>query len=229
MKKFMPIPKKKESRGGKIVDREAAVDGCPDVLLAVGERKGRLQHGVGARFHDVVAADGDCVVARHVLGAVGDDVRHDPHRGLGRVDVGVAGEELFQDVVLDRARELLLLHALFLGGHDVAGQDGEHGAVHRHGNGHLVQGDSVEEDLHVLDRVDGHAGLADVTGHPGMVGVVAAVRGEVEGNREARLAGGEVSSVKRVRLRGRGEPGVLADRPGLVGVHGSDGAPDIGG
>jgi len=214
---------------GELVDLEPGVDGRADVLLAVGEREGRLQHRVGARLHDVVAADGDRVVARHVLRAVGDDVRDDPHGGLGRVDVGVAGEELLEDVVLDRARELLLLDALLLGGHDVAREDGKHGAVHRHGDGDLVQGDPVEEDLHVLDGVDGDAGLAHVAGHARVVGVVAAVRGQVEGDREARLPGGEVAAVKGVRFLGRGEPGVLADRPGLVGVHGGHGAADVGG
>jgi len=215
--------------GGEIVDREAAVDGRPDVLLAVGQREGRLEDRVGARFHDVVAADGDRVVARHVLGAVGDDVRDDPHRGQGRVDVSVAREKLLEDVVLDRAGELLLLHALLLGGHDVAREDGQHGAVHRHGDGHLVQGNAVEEDLHVLDGVDGHAGLADVAGHPRVIGVVAAVRGQVEGDGQALIAGGEGFSVKRVRFLGRGEPGVLADRPGLVGVHGGHGTADVRG
>jgi len=214
---------------GEIVDGEAAVDGRPDILLSVGQREGRLQHRVGARLHDVVAADGDRVVARHVLGTVGDDVRDDPHRGLRRVDVGVAGEEFLEDVVLDRACQLLLLHALLLGGHDVARQDGEHGAVHRHGDGHLVQRDPVKEDLHVLDGIDGHAGLAHVAGHAGMIGVVAAVRRQVEGDRKARLACGEVSPVEGVRLPGRGEPGVLADRPGMVGVHGGHGAADVGG
>ena len=215
--------------GGEVVDGEAAVDGRPDVLLAVGEREGRLQHRGRARLHDVVAGNRDRVVARHVLGAVGDDVRDDPHRGQGRVDVGVAREKLLQDVVLDRACELFLLHTLLLGGHDVAREDREHGAVHRHGNGHLVQGDAVEEDLHVLDGVDGHAGLAHVSGDAGVVGVIAAVRGQVKSDGEALVAGCEGSAVKRVGLLGRGEPGVLADRPWLVGVHGGHGTADVGG
>jgi hypothetical protein len=51
----------------------------------------------------------------------------------------------------------------------------------------LVERDAVEEDLHVLDGVDRHAGLADVAGDARMVAVVAAVGGEVEGHREALL------------------------------------------
>src|SRR5690606_36721740 len=55
----------------------------------------------------------------------------------------------------------------------------------------LVERNAVEQDLHVLDRVDRHAGLADVAGHARMVGIVAAVGGEVERHRHALPAGGE--------------------------------------
>ena len=55
--------------------------------------------------------------------------------------------------------------------------------------------------------------------HPRVVGVVAAVRGQVEGDREALLPGGEVAAVEGVGLLGGGEAGVLADRPRLGGVH----------
>ena len=68
-------------------------------------------------------------------------------------------------------------------------------------------------------RVDGHAGLADVADDPGVVAVVAAVGGQVEGHRQAHLAGGQVAAVEGVRLLGGGEAGVLADRPRPVGVH----------
>ena len=53
----------------------------------------------------------------------------------------------------------------------------------------------------------------------GMVGVVAAVGGQVEGHAEALLPGRQVAPVERVGLLGGGEPGVLPDRPRLGGVH----------
>ena len=56
--------------------------------------------------------------------------------------------------------------------------------------------------------------------HARMVAVVAAVRGEVEGDREALLPGREVAAIEGVGLLGRGEAGVLPDRPGLGDVHG---------
>ena len=37
------------------------------------------------------------------------------------------------------------------------GQDGDDGAVHGHGDGHLVERNLVEEGLHVFDGIDGDA------------------------------------------------------------------------
>src|SRR5205823_1956909 len=68
--------------------------------------------------------------------------------------------------------------------------------------------------------VDRHAGLADVADHPRVVAVEAAVGGQVEGDREAHLPGGQVGAVEGVGLLGGGEARVLADGPRLPGIHG---------
>ena len=114
--------------------------------------------------------------------------------------------------------------ALLLGRHDVEREHRQHGAVHRHRHAHLVERDVVEQLAHVEDRVDRHAGHADVAGDAWVVAVVAAVGGEVERDRQALLAGGEVAPVEGVGLLGGREPGVLADRPRLVHVHRGVGA-----
>ena len=157
MKKFMPMAKKNDSRGANSSMSRPAVGGEAHVLQPVGDGEGELEVGRRAGLLHVVAGDRDRVEPRHVLGGVADDVGHDPHARLGRVDVGVADHELLEDVVLDGPAELVLAHALLLAGHDEAGQHREHGAVHRHRHRHLLEGDAVEEDLHVLDGVDGHA------------------------------------------------------------------------
>ncbi len=53
----------------------------------------------------------------------------------------------------------------------------------------------------------------------GMIAVIAAVRGEIERDREAFLPGGEIAAIEGVRVLGRGEAGILADRPGAAGIH----------
>ena len=93
---------------GELVDVEAARRARAHVLEAVGEREAELLHRGRARLLHVVAGDRDRVELRHVLRRVLDDVGDDPHARLGRIDVGVADHELFEDVVLDRPAELVL-------------------------------------------------------------------------------------------------------------------------
>jgi hypothetical protein len=122
--------------------------------------------------------------------------------------------------------ELRPRHALLLARDDEAREHGQHGAVHRHRHGHLVERHAVEDDLHVLDGVDRDARLADVADDARVIGVVAAVGGEVEGDGEARLPAGQVGAVERVGVLGGGEAAVLPDGPGLAGVHGRARAAD---
>ena len=161
-------PEEGEARR-ELVDAQPGFDGGADVFLAVGEGVGQFQRGIRPRLLHVVAGDGDRVEARQMFGAVGDDVADDPHARRGGVDVGVAHHEFLEDVVLNRARKLRLLHALLLGGDDVTRQHRQHRAVHRHGNGNFVQRDAREEDFHILHRIHRHPGLAYIPGDSGMV------------------------------------------------------------
>lgn len=63
-----------------------------------------------------------------------------------RTEATKTGDHL-ENVVLDGAREELLVNTLLLGGHDVKGEDGQHGAVHGHGHGHFVERDAIKERL----------------------------------------------------------------------------------
>ncbi len=103
--------------------------------------------------------------------------------------------------------------ALFLAGDDEGGQDRQHRAVHGHRHAHPIERDAGEEDLHVLDAVDGDAGLADIADDAGMIAVVAAMGGEIEGDREAHLALAQILAEERVRFLGGREAGILAQGP----------------
>ena len=196
------------------------------VLDAVGEGEGELLHRRRSRLLHVVAGDRDRVEARHLLRGEGDDVGDDAHRRLGGVDVGVADHEFLEDVVLDGAGERFRRHPLLLGRHDVHRHHRQHRAVHGHRHRHPVERNSVEEDFHVLDRVDGDTGLADVAGDTRVIGVVAAVGRQIERDGQSRLPCLEVAAVERVRFLGGGVARVLAQRPGPAGVHGGSRAPD---
>ncbi len=148
-------------------------------------------------------------------------------RRRGRIDIGVAHHEFFEDVVLDRARQLRLRHALFLGRDDVEREHRQHRAVHGHRHAHLVERDAGEQRAHVVDRIDRDARHADIAGHARMIAVVAAMGGEIEGDREALLPGGEIAPVEGVGIFRGGEAGILPDGPGLRGVHRGVGAAQV--
>ena len=139
--------------------------------------------------------------------------------GAGRIDIGVAHHEFFEDVVLDRARQFGVRHALFLGRDDIEREHRQHRAVHGHRHAHLVERDAGEQRAHVVDRIDRDARHADVAGNARMIAVVAAMGGEIEGDGEALLPGGEIAPVEGVGILRRGEAGILPDGPGLRRVH----------
>ena len=120
------------------------------------------------------------------------------------------------------------LHALFLGGDDIERHHRQHGAVHGHRHRHLIERDAGEQRAHVVDRIDRDARHADIAGNARMVAVVAAVGGEIEGDRQALLPGREVAPIEGVGVFRGGEAGILPDRPRLGDVHGGIGAAQIG-
>jgi hypothetical protein len=70
-----------------------------------------------------------------------------------------------------------------------------------------------EEVLHVLQGRDRDADLAGLALCDRGVGIVAHLRRQVEGHREARLSLVEQEAIALVRLRRRAEAGVLPHRP----------------
>ena len=221
-------PEKRQSTG-KSIHIQALGHGGFHIFFAICQGEGQLQGLVGASLLHVVARYGYRVELGHVLSGVSNDVPNDAHARLWRIDIGVAHHELFEDVVLDRATELLELDALLLCSHDVTGQHGQNCAIHRHGNRHLVQRNLIEQNFHVLDRIDGHTRLAHIPRHAGVVRVVTAVGGQVKCHRHALPPCGQGLSIKRVRFLRRRKTSVLPNGPRSDGIHGGLGAAHIRG
>ena len=201
------------------VDIQPCGHGAGGIFLAVGDGEGELLHGRRPGLVHVVAADRNAVEFRHVGRGVCNDVRDDPHRRLGRVDVGVADHELLENVVLDGPVELLLAHALTFRRDDEEGQHRDHRAVHRHRDRHGIERNLVEQDLHVRDRVDRHARLADIANDARVIGIVTAVGGKVEGDRQPLLPHRQIAAVEGVALLGGREARILPDGPRTAGIH----------
>ena len=76
--------------------------------------------------------------------------------------------------------------------------------------------DAVEEGPHVAEVRHRHADPADLAGGQLVVRVVAGLGGQVEGDRQAGLALGQVAAEQRVGRGGRGVAGVGAHHPRAV-------------
>ena len=182
------------------------------------ERVGDLLHRRRPGLLQVVAADVGRVPARHLVDGEGDHVGDQPHRGLGREGVGAAREVLLDDVVLGRALQRRALDPVLLGDGDVEAEQPGGGRVDRHRGVHLVERDAVEELVHVALVGDRDADLADLAAGEDVVGVIAGLRRQVEGDGEAGLALGQVAPVELVGAPGVGVPGVGAHHPGAVAL-----------
>ena len=223
-----PDPPEEGQASGEGVDIQTGGERGTHILLAIGQGEGEFQGLGGAGLLEVIAGDRDRVEPWHLLRCVGDDVGDDPHRGGGGIDIGITDHELLEDVVLDGPGEPVQGDPLLLGGDDIAGEDRQHRPVHRHRHRHPVERDALEQDLYVLDRIDRHPGLADITRDARLVRVEAPMRREIEGDRDPLPARGEGLAEEGVGLLGGRESRVLADGPGALGVHGRLGTADEG-
>jgi hypothetical protein len=104
--------------------------------------------------------------------------------------------------------------ALFFGDGDVERQEPGGRGVDRHRRVHLFDGDVLEELRHVADVGDGNADLADLAARHDVVGIVAGLRGQIEGDGEAGLALRQVGFIKFVGGLGGGVSGVGPHEPG---------------
>ena len=151
---------------------------------------------------------------------VGDDVRHNTHGRLRRINIGVADHELFKNVVLDSAVELLLSNALLFTCNNEESEDRNDSAVHRHRHRHLVKRNAVEEDFHILNTINRNAGLANIAENAWMVAVIATVRCKIERYRKALLACSEIATIESVGFLSGRKTRILADRPWPSSIHG---------
>ena len=203
----------------ELVGRLAGLDRGGAIRDPVGNRERELLHRRRAGFADVVPGDRDRVPGGDPLRAVREQVGRQPHRRARREDVVPPRDVLLEDVVLHRPAECRRRNALLLRDQLVEQQEQPGGRVDRHRRRHGVERDPAEEDLHVRDRVDRHAGAPDLAECARIVGVHAELRRQVERDRKTGLAVLEQVAVARVRLLGRGEARVLAHRPRPTAVH----------
>ena len=154
-----------------------------------------------------------------MLGAELDRVDHQAHGRLGRVDVFLLRDVFLEDVVLQRAGNLLPVRALFFGDGQIHRPDDRGGGIDGHRGGDVGERNLVEEHFHVRQGADGHAAFADFAFGERMVGVVAHQRGQIEGDGKAGLALREQIAEALVGVFGGAEAGELAHGPEASAIH----------
>ena len=213
--------KKKESRPPNSSNFSPRASAASAVGDGVGQREGDLLHRGRARLADVVAGDGDRVPARQVLVAVGEDVADDAQRGRRRVDVGAAGDVLLEQVVLDRAGQSRRDRRPAAGprrcrsASRIAAVELIVIEVETWSSGMPSNSSSMSSSDEIATPTLPTSPVASV-----VVGVVAHLRRQVEGHREAGLALLQQVAVALVGLLGGAEAGVLAHGPEAAAVHG---------
>ena len=136
------------------------------------------------------------------------------------MDVSSACDVFLQNIVLYRSREFFEVCSLLPGHGDIQGQKNRRRGIDGHGSGYSRQRNLFKKRLHVLERADGHAHFAHFAPRPGMVGIKTHLRGQIEGDGQARLALRQEVAVARVRLASRAEAGILPHGPELAAIHG---------
>ena len=205
--------------GREVIHLEAGVDRGLHEGDRVRERERHLLYRRATLLPHVVAGDRDRVPLRDALVAVGEDVGREAHRALRRVDEVPTRRVLLEDVVLDRAAQLLRGDALLLADELVEEKKNRRRCVDRHRRRDLVQRNLVETGAHVIDRVDRDARAPDLAEAARVVRVAAELGGEVERHRETGRAVLEQVAVAGVGLSGGRVAGVLAHRPAPRAVH----------
>ena len=183
-----------------------------------GERKRQLLHRRRTGFLQMVGADVHRIPLRQFGRGEDRHVLDQPHRRRRREHVGAAREIFLDDVVLDRAGERRARRALLVGDRDVERHQPRRGGVDGHRGVHGAERDAVEQRAHVAEMVDRHADLADLAARQHVIGVVAGLRRQIEGDREPGLPLGQVLAIELVRIARRRMAGVGAEDPRFVAL-----------
>ncbi len=105
-----------------------------------------------------------------------------------REDIWTTGEEFLQEVVRGGAGDARPFQALLLGHRHIHGQGDGGRSVHGERRAGLFQGESPEDDLHILQGIHRHPDHADFLPGPRIVGIQPDLGRQVKGDQKAALA-----------------------------------------
>mmetsp|Transcript_28252 Transcript_28252/g.47989 ORF Transcript_28252/g.47989 Transcript_28252/m.47989 type:complete len:708 (+) Transcript_28252:1254-3377(+) len=206
---------------GNLVDRKACFQCGSDIFNAIGDGEAQLQSSMCSGLLHVIPGNGNGIVLGHVFSQISHDVSNNVDTWFSWVNVGVADHEFLQNVILNGPGECLFVNALFLGSCDVHGKDRQNGAVHGHTYRHLIKGNIVEKDLHILHTVNRYSRETHIAYDSRMITIISAMSRQIKGNAQALLTRLDGLLVEGIALFHGAKSSVLSDGPRADRVHGS--------
>jgi len=161
----------------------------------------------------MVGADVDRIQFRDVLQRVGDRVGRQAHARPRRERVRTAAHIFLENVVLDRAPELLLSDPLLLGRDDIQREQPRGRGVRRDRGVHLRQRNAMQQRPHVALVRDRDADLANLAQRELVVRVIANLSRQIKRDRQPSLTLRQIHPVQLIRALGVRVPGVRTHHP----------------
>ena len=157
--------------GGKSVDLEPGFDCRFHIGQSVIQGKGQLLHGRRSGFANVVPADADWVPFRNLFAGKSDGIDNQSEMWFRREEPLLLCNVFFEDVVLKSASELVKRNSSPLRHRQIHRKENGGRAIDCHGRGHLIEGNTLEEALHVFERGNRHSTIANLPAGPWIVGI----------------------------------------------------------
>src|SRR5438034_11395148 len=135
----------------------------------------------------MIAADADGMPMGHFPGRIFYEVDCECQRKLGRIDVGIPGNVLFQNIILRRSSQLPLRDPLLQSNSGIQAEQDRCRRVDCHASADFAKVDSIEQPSHIVDPADSDSDLAHFPMRSLMIRVKAQLRWKVEGSAKSSL------------------------------------------
>ena len=136
----------------------------------------------------MIATDTDGVPMRHFPSRIFYEIDSEPQRKLRRIDVGIPGNVLLQNIVLRSSPQLPLRDPLLQSSRSIQAEQNRSGRVDCHASADLAEIDSIEQPSHIVDTADSDSDLAHFPMRSWMIRVKAELRWKIEGSAKSSLS-----------------------------------------
>src|SRR6266516_3631468 len=130
----------------------------------------------------MIAADAYGMPMRHFPSRIFYEVDRESQRKLGRIDVGIPGNVLLQNIILRSSTQLPLRDPLLQSSRSIQAEQ------NRSASADLAEIDSIEQPSHIVDTADSDSDLAHFPMRSWMIRVKAELRWKIEGSAKSSLS-----------------------------------------